>query len=234
MNDDELTIVNEAAAAAVEAAMRRNPGWRMIPGKVQAFDPDTFMASVLVDGTDGPLSAYIAVGVPVRPGDRVLVTFTNPGGAFITGFVGLARAVVGELSVNSIVVPPGQIRYPNFWEASDMTFPDDWDWSTSSPWMAATWPGWYYVYYSGRGGGNGYIDVAFSVSGTNGRDYFIANATVSGITNIRAAALVYIPAGSRFRFKYQSLGASQADVTMTSADFQLAYLGSTPESPGDW
>lgn len=235
MDDDELAIVNRAAASAVEAAMRRQPGWRMIPGVVTEFDPGTFQARVQPDGDDVDIQAYIAVGVPVRTGDRVLVTFTNPGGAFVTGFIGLSRAVVGELSYNSVDIPINATRSPNFWEPGGMTFPEDWEWSTSSPWIRPTWAGWYYLYVATRFFGFGSVDVRVQTTGTNGREQGLGTMLDGqGTTPFSAAALVFFDPGARMKINYRNYADSTTEITAGSMDFRLAYLGSTPEAPGDW
>ena len=235
MDDAELSIVNEAAAAAVEAAMRRQPGWRMIPGNVVNFDTGTFQASVIPDGATQPITAYVAVGVPIRPGDRVLVTFTNPGGAFVTGFVGMSRAIVGELSLTNYglgEIPPGGHRYLPYWEMRETTIPSDWGVSPGSPWIQPAWPGWYFVSFDGNIVVWGYATVLIETEGHGAGLFTIAGAEAEGSRGLRGTKVIYVGEGGRFRFRHENAPFSTTGLTPNVNDFTLAYLGSTPEGSG--
>lgn len=96
MTDVSLAILRDAVAAAAKAgAQARNIIVR--PGTVQGVGVDEILAEVRIDGDDltdsagddvaisGVTGAQIVLPTGLQPGDRVLVMFVPPSGAYIIG-----------------------------------------------------------------------------------------------------------------------------------------------------
>lgn len=107
LDPGELADLTQAIVEKVLGKITANgPQW--IPGTIQAFDPGSGLAQVKVDGdpADQFTPVQSIVGANLVPGERVIVLFVPPHGAFIAGRV----AGTGE----SAVIPSG-------WSATTVT-----------------------------------------------------------------------------------------------------------------
>lgn len=219
MDDEQIDLVTKAAAAAAEAAARRIAQPVMRPATVAFYDPATLTASVVVDGDAEQTSTSVIVGSPLESGDRVMVTFMPPSAAFVTGIIGMARAVVGQWAAGSnTTIAANGFAYLSIGAAYNVSYPNAWD--VAGPAVSAIYTGWYQVTASVSGVGTQPMTVAL-VSYVDGLS--IQHNPHYGTRAVTTGGTVYLDGpGSTLRVFCQNNGSSQ---TFMLSQLSLAYLG---------